>query len=1055
VRRFFAIGSGALALLALSVLVRALPVLVLPVSVYLAFELRQKGARRFLDSLPGLLWRSAAFSALLVVGGRTSPTLVPSLAILFIGMGVFFSIAVLLSGDSLRQSLLLFAFCALYLPAGLACVYVPIRSVSLLLDSFLPAWAAGTSGVVPEGELPLVDWSDRLAAMVTLGLVGFFYFRERRWLDLQRRQLENLATSRPSSVALGLVEVVGRASAAGEPVRDGVLMTESDPRPFHVEDDRGRILVDPRRRRDDSVSLARFLGLELTDVSLSGGELVAGDTVYVVGTASVRDAEIVVHPRRDPKASKSATPSFVSEIATWFRGPEKSASDYLDAFFVSDRGESAAALSLQRRKRRVMAVGLTIVALSSVMALTRHFRLRPPEIVFEEAVFSRTGFPDSVHETILFLRHPHPDYRIAGARRLKETHPEVLDEETALELLKSAFPEAREVAAHCLGSASFDASDRPFFGPAAARFDENGPRTQALVLRALGPLGFDAEEAVPLIAKGVESALHDVRTAAVEGASAFVVPELAPKLAPSLYWWGEQEAGISFREEKGLIERAEETLVALGPASTDPLNRMLGSDDVVAEHVSEVFVRAAPDANELLSRLGKLLEDPRAPIRLGALRGFAKHSEASAESTRRAFQNRIRRHLHDEDRWVANRALEALEKAGAETLDEEDVRVVLSFLGESYYPRTSALRVLESAPVESAEVVDALVGYYRSSTDRYLRAFALENLTSFPPVPDSVVPLLVEGLSNDDSLLQVAATKAAAKLDRGSPELVRAATEAANVQDSGAYVAIELLGQWREWDVLLTLYREGSYSAAFDELVERAASDPSALPAALALLESPRIGDTDRILRAAAANGSEARPYLEQIRTYLRGIERKSSTSLYTDVLSAVEAPPFRERPPRTVYDAESGTLDREIPLPDGYTLTLWVRASERVSERVLACDLLTLWVGREGLTITFTLDPMPAESYAQVTARLPRILWDGEWHRIDVSHDAWARKLEVFFDGESRESFPSYEFGGLTPHPDGGEDVVVRRTPTTLTFVERGPSASAKDLVILDGPIR
>lgn len=144
------------------------------------------------------------------------------------------------------------------------------HSGRLLLRIFLVAAGVGMTlfGVIGETVILLVRQGLRngllpalLAAAAFWG--GFYYLR-------LKRRLENLPTSKARSVALGLVEVHGRARrkyAVVSPMTqqpcvfyrlrklrrnhenqswDEVSTTDCGPIPFEIEDDTGRLTVDPR-----------------------------------------------------------------------------------------------------------------------------------------------------------------------------------------------------------------------------------------------------------------------------------------------------------------------------------------------------------------------------------------------------------------------------------------------------------------------------------------------------------------------------------------------------------------------------------------------------------------------------------------------------------------------------------------------------------------------------------------------------------------------------------------------------------------------------------------
>lgn len=199
----------------------------------------------------------------------------------------------------------------------------PLRRHSrrLLLRIFLVAVGVGMAlfGVIGETVTQLVRQGMRnglLPALFAGGAFwgGFYYLR-------LKRHLENLPTSKARSVALGMVEVYGRARrkyAVVSPMTqqpcvfyrlrklrrnhenqswEEVSTTDCGPIPFAIEDDTGRLTVDPRgavlKPRHRQEGLPGQMSMLLMASSLSDPtekwieEIIPeGAPVYVVGYAS-------------------------------------------------------------------------------------------------------------------------------------------------------------------------------------------------------------------------------------------------------------------------------------------------------------------------------------------------------------------------------------------------------------------------------------------------------------------------------------------------------------------------------------------------------------------------------------------------------------------------------------------------------------------------------------------------------------------------------------------------------------------------------------------------
>ena len=199
----------------------------------------------------------------------------------------------------------------------------PLRRHSrrLLLRIFLVAMGVGMAlfGVIGETVTTLVRQGMRnglLPALMATGAFwgGFYYLR-------LKRHLENLPTSKARSVALGMVEVYGRARrtyAVVSPMTqqpcvfyrlrklrrnhenqswEEVSTTDCGPIPFAIEDDTGRLTVDPRgailkpRHRQEGLPGQMSMLLMASSVSDPTEKWIEeiipeGAPVYVVGYAS-------------------------------------------------------------------------------------------------------------------------------------------------------------------------------------------------------------------------------------------------------------------------------------------------------------------------------------------------------------------------------------------------------------------------------------------------------------------------------------------------------------------------------------------------------------------------------------------------------------------------------------------------------------------------------------------------------------------------------------------------------------------------------------------------
>jgi HEAT repeat protein len=214
-----------------------------------------------------------------------------------------------------------------------------------------------------------------------------FAVRDTRWRLKQARELRNLPTSKARSAAIGLAEFRGQAMPAPEPGKqpdyDSKIMINHQAtslKPFHLEDESGKILVDPRGALFRSSAALHFSSIlreirlvpnwergEMLDVSVR-----PGDEIYVLGSVqrnpdAPRDAvdsgALVVKPNVERKL---AGPFWrllygVGRTAAWRTGNE-------NIFFLTNSSEHTAS-RLIRRGMIISWVWAAIWILSSLWLL--------------------------------------------------------------------------------------------------------------------------------------------------------------------------------------------------------------------------------------------------------------------------------------------------------------------------------------------------------------------------------------------------------------------------------------------------------------------------------------------------------------------------------------------------------------------------------------------------------------------------------------------------------------------------------------------------------------
>jgi hypothetical protein len=261
--------------------------------------------------------------------------------------------------------------------AMMVLVYRHVPPLLERLDGFLePGVRAFGSGFVPRLDL---TWA--VGGLTVILVTGVL---DGAWRLLTVRQIEALPTARVRSVALGLAELRGVARpveanadpgapllrSARERRGDSTGFTE-EIRPFYLEDETGRILVDPRGAEisaglgapgGEAALPRRIFGARIREIllsrrirSTSGGlseaVLLPGDEVYVIGTVAVAG-------RRDPDERGHIDGKVI--------GPRPGAAGsfrFYDVFFLGDRPE------VEVRRYFFSGIRYAIVAAVAMVAL--------------------------------------------------------------------------------------------------------------------------------------------------------------------------------------------------------------------------------------------------------------------------------------------------------------------------------------------------------------------------------------------------------------------------------------------------------------------------------------------------------------------------------------------------------------------------------------------------------------------------------------------------------------------------------------------------------------
>jgi hypothetical protein len=283
-----------------------------------------------------------------------------------------------------------------------AAVYGLLRGIGMV--ALYGLWISGTGPLVLdfsnrrpwEGLVflrnPLSSSVDAALGLGAMILVSVLVIRDFFWRSRQIAQVENLATSKAASAALGLAEFKGVArpvQAGASPIlslsgsffaiafsADATKSSEVR-QPFFLQDDSGQILVDPGAAKvweGWASSLAHIRGareialrrrtrvIDANDSVVA--ELLPGDPVYVIGKVERQDDAgtglplLVVRPNPQPGVSEA--------LKQALRGGR----DIEDVFFLTDNDEISARVVLASHRKVALLVGLAWMILSALVFLT-------------------------------------------------------------------------------------------------------------------------------------------------------------------------------------------------------------------------------------------------------------------------------------------------------------------------------------------------------------------------------------------------------------------------------------------------------------------------------------------------------------------------------------------------------------------------------------------------------------------------------------------------------------------------------------------------------------
>jgi len=282
---------------------------------------------------------------------------------------------------------LLISLC--WVPVYVAGLLAPSRALVQLLHEILPymPYNIGITGIENPRIMAFLDVGVGLAGV---GLALLATYIDSTWRARQAAQLDLLPTSKARSAAVGLVELQGRACPVSPSGTGPILQYNSRLagltrlEPFYLEDDTGRILIDPRTSRFRTRWRTSFGG-RITETVLKRREqlpdlssphvmtLLPGDPVYVIGTAQpdpTAPADAVDSERLVVRRANSGI--FSSPLWQVSQGRIKPQHRAEDIFFLTDSKEQVARKRIMKGMWQVWAWALVWIALSLTMF---HFQL--------------------------------------------------------------------------------------------------------------------------------------------------------------------------------------------------------------------------------------------------------------------------------------------------------------------------------------------------------------------------------------------------------------------------------------------------------------------------------------------------------------------------------------------------------------------------------------------------------------------------------------------------------------------------------------------------------
>lgn len=858
----------------------------------------------------------AALAGLCAFLGAIAPGLMMlgTALIVIVGVGdTCHSLFKLRSPKAVMESVLVFFILT---PIALAALLTPVHAVYYFFLEHIPkAWMEHFFQNPWEADLtlPRMDLTSSLAAALALPAIALVILRERYWLGQHCRQIENLATSKVSSAALGVVELVGVYQPGPEPEPAFEWGASRLKKPFYLEDATGRVLVDPSGTQGLNGLMTSMFHLELAEVSIERESLKPGDPLFVVGTLEINKraptgaagtAALVVR-----RPGKSGEPTFkkLQEFRQEVLGGGAKGRSLQDTFFIADGDEATARKRLREMQRKILWRGAVMLAACLWLLISRLDRLYP-RLTLPDDPGLYTEDP-AVHRLLTYAYHPTEGYRQWARVAILQEEPAIppsMQGALALDLfLNTPYTDSRSWASWKLcpddgrdsNPCEIDRSYSRFTTQMAAvlRRSDTDRDSRRVLLRLLGRIREPRESVVMAMLDRLRNDTEpSVRQAAVGHLVGFT-PErgqVTPALAAALTGTDPDARAQAEAELERLAPGSWQLLPALAQAMLDAdyytrsyackgvvrygaaaLPTLLqvyetGSADTQAEAVWGAQ-EINPGPEWLVPFLRRALQGKEHAPRQAALGGVEDLKAAG-----QPLHADVVALLHHADPKAVQGAIPTLAKLEPPpALVATDWAVIRQGLrAPNDYTRQAAIQLLKGSPFPREEIVQELLTLAQSPAQPEIHGDMLMGLTQFPAEAGVAVPYLIACLANPQQrgLAATVLGKIGSVGLAATPQLVAMLEDAQSWDRDEAAEALRGIGAFETLGQLLQ-HEDGTVrSFAFEALKKSGPAAVAAMPALVKQLEHPSDNySVQNALQTLLAIGPAAREALPAIHALL------------------------------------------------------------------------------------------------------------------------------------------------------------------------------------------